>query len=802
MVGARRGEGGGYQASAKLPQAQSQCDAPANGTVSKQPLPSHNQAPRVNSIIHQSSPTHSGQRSSPSHDSSQSPVNTGDHVPATWDPTPVGGGPVDAWRKGGDKKIASSTLDSQAGPGAREDVVTSEQWPLAGMFTDAVFPPAVQSADDQQWAESEGDQKWAGSEVSVLDQPMTSEVTTVTNPLSEGLLSPLHHHSTTSTPTPSLDGTPRAILSPERASDSSVDDPAILQRGQKVNHSSGVHAERAPPGLTGAQKGFVGTTLDQLKPLAEFTMPEALGDSLPEGEGQISMTTALKCEPNPVDQLFSPFLSDVFSCEETQPCPQPPPTTTLTDPIPPPVTTVTVDSPRVKDQATEAFFPMAYPLENDVQTGQEEGPELGLLSRDADTLADKMVVFDVQHAPPTERPQIAKFSDGSSEDDSSISTIDSRIHKSESLQTSDHLPLPSATQAETASGSPPSNQSDRLATAQPDLSKEMSKTPSGILPSQPCPAKPVFPAGATPDFDEETLNVSNLSHTSNTSISSTPSSTEVLGEETSRRGSYEFADASSSTIMNDLDFLSDCFPALGRSYLGLLYQQCRGDVSTVVSRALVSSDHAMSTPYNMVFAYPLLGDESYAVMDENSSTVSSTSHTSDLQGQPHTLAEEEARADATEPALWLINYLRSDEEDRPADLDKDDDFGHLLDQEMPDLEDFEGLANIDQCIDDEEIARVLQEQLNLDVEPGDKRQPPSLKELAIKAQPQEQTRGSITTEGGGGEDANLVLKLSRSLAQQLQELFGSVSELLHIPGLLHESELYHCRLTFNLSQVS
>ncbi|CAI8010119.1 hypothetical protein GBAR_LOCUS6697 [Geodia barretti] len=196
---------------------------------------------------------------------------------------------------------------------------------------------------------------------------------------------------------------------------------------------------------------------------------------------------------------------------------------------------------------------------------------------------------------------------------------------------------------------------------------------------------------------------------------------------------------------SDLAFLKECFPDLSRPFLKKLLQQSDGNVEEAVSTALVSSVVSPTQPPvgagEMFNWSPLTVDPFYfggglnywglgSAFNDGSSAASMTS-------------ESEMEGGGGGEEVWA------------SDGD-------------------------DECMDDGEIARLIQEELDLEASSEE----PSLETLWKFAAGETERRGTEEED-----DENLVLRLSRSLASQLQQMFGSVDKHLPVEGELRDEDL-------------
>ena len=190
---------------------------------------------------------------------------------------------------------------------------------------------------------------------------------------------------------------------------------------------------------------------------------------------------------------------------------------------------------------------------------------------------------------------------------------------------------------------------------------------------------------------------------------------------------------------SDLAFLEECFPDLSRPFLKKLLLQSDGNVEEAVSTALVSSVVSPTQPPvgagDILFNWSSLAVDPFyyaggleywglgSAFNDRSSAASMTS-------------ESEVEGGGGGEEVWA------------SDGD-------------------------DECMDDREIARLIQEELDLEASSEE----PSLEKLWKFAAGETERRGTEEED-----DENLVLRLSRSLASQLQQMFGSVDKHLPVEG--------------------
>lgn len=202
---------------------------------------------------------------------------------------------------------------------------------------------------------------------------------------------------------------------------------------------------------------------------------------------------------------------------------------------------------------------------------------------------------------------------------------------------------------------------------------------------------------------------------------------------------------------SDLLFLVECFPDLSKQFLQLLLQQSQGNVEGAVSTALVSTvtsptqpvlPHDVGDIFGLALAYDQVYQQVQGRLDVQTSSMNGSSAAS-------VTSESDVEGGAN------------------GDLASED----------------------DECMNDEEIARIMQEQLNLAESEEASLQAVErivMQEREQRAEERRRKEEAQVTErallGEVQEDDNLVLRLSRSLASQLQRMFGSVEKHLTVEG--------------------
>lgn len=244
--------------------------------------------------------------------------------------------------------------------------------------------------------------------------------------------------------------------------------------------------------------------------------------------------------------------------------------------------------------------------------------------------------------------------------------------------------------------------------------------------------------------------------------------------------SFEDDELSVVSSETDLAFLMECFPDLDYSYLERLLMKNSGNVEETVSMALLSTTNAATS------LSPLHFNQVYF----SHAFVSQTSTDSELSTSS---GRDKTSCTSLEAALSMSGDGGGDVLDDTAN---DEEIARAL-QERLDEENSvaEGENHLKGSDNDEIVARALQKKLDHETDTGD-----GVLHLEGGGGDNE-FDGDKETHGGGvhyleganrgdyyyDEDENLVLKLTPSLAHQLQTLFGSVQEHLPFQGNIHTS---------------
>ncbi len=265
--------------------------------------------------------------------------------------------------------------------------------------------------------------------------------------------------------------------------------------------------------------------------------------------------------------------------------------------------------------------------------------------------------------------------------------------------------------------------------------------------------------------------------------------------------------------VTDMIFLMQCFPDLEEAYLCQLLARSDGNMEDTVSMALLSS--TMSAPITPLSGHTFFG-RAYETQTSGGSTISSLLTQDDLSAksaenliyesdensdvgshdQEGKSCDHQLNEDEKSHGLSQRSHDRSHNQDNAiADVVNDEEIARAL-QERLDEESVLKLGGtaVAQSEHDEQIARALQEVLN----EGDGSGGAGVTGGALHLENGPLEHVVEESEDGGSylekeeaarwsdnvdEEENLLLRLTPSLAQQLQNLFGSVQEHLPLNGI-------------------
>ena len=244
---------------------------------------------------------------------------------------------------------------------------------------------------------------------------------------------------------------------------------------------------------------------------------------------------------------------------------------------------------------------------------------------------------------------------------------------------------------------------------------------------------------------------------------------------------------------SDLLFLTECFPDAEPNYLYTILKMCKGSLKEALSVILVSHSSLMEGPADQSFAY-FDSQISTDTTDDASSTISSSASFTEQQHGYHGFGGQQLDS-SPEQQLTLQSKVDQVQGDQlKAIFSVGGDNKEESDVQEPVLVPF---FDEPQCANDEEIARALQEELDLEASSDQRSNQPAEEagtsvselEVAINQRDRSSSHGSDDTREAHGED--LELRLSASLARQLQVMFGPVTDKLPFDGMFHLNDHVH-----------
>ena len=296
----------------------------------------------------------------------------------------------------------------------------------------------------------------------------------------------------------------------------------------------------------------------------------------------------------------------------------------------------------------------------------------------------------------------------------------------------------------------------------------------------------------------------------------------------SPRGDRDTTDEAATTskeapdAQSDIGFLEECFPDLSQHFLSLLLHKCQGNVEEAVSTALLST--VSSPAHQPVFSagnncddiFGLFSDpvgafglplsslaylhsgqvlDSGGQLDPQTNSVNSSSVTSvTSESEAETGPDPNHLHDVPPEISW----------GEPSDLTSD-----VSEAEGSGL--FFIPSEDDECVNDEEIARIMQEQLNManseqaslrTVERLTREERERRAAHQTREEEEKETERALLVPPEEDDDDNLVLRLTRSLASQLQQMFGSVEDHLTLKGPLYTTSILPSIAEWNIQMLS
>ena len=247
----------------------------------------------------------------------------------------------------------------------------------------------------------------------------------------------------------------------------------------------------------------------------------------------------------------------------------------------------------------------------------------------------------------------------------------------------------------------------------------------------------------------------------------------------------------SSNWESDLLFLIECFPDLEPNYLSTLLKMCKGSLEGAISTILVSHSSIINGPADQSFMY-FDSQLSTDTTDDASSTISSASY-SELYSQTHGFGGQQLDSSPEQQTTTVQSKVDQMQGDKQKAI-------FLIGGESDDKNDIcepvlVPFFDEPECANDEEIARALQEELDHETSSDQQsNQEPTTgtsvsnrnMETVVDQRDRSSSHGSEDTHETHPStgDENLELKLSASLARQLQDMFGPVTDKLPFEGVI------------------
>ena len=251
---------------------------------------------------------------------------------------------------------------------------------------------------------------------------------------------------------------------------------------------------------------------------------------------------------------------------------------------------------------------------------------------------------------------------------------------------------------------------------------------------------------------------------------------------------------------SDLLFLIECFPDLEPNYLSTLLKMCKESLEGAISTILVSHSSLINGPADQSFMY-LDSQLSTDTPDDASSTISSASY-SELYSHTHGFGGKQLDSSPEQQTTTVQSKVDQIQDDRQKPI-------FSIGGESDEIREPVLVPYFDEpeCANDEEIARALQEELDHEASSDQQSNQEAAAgtsvgnmETAIDQRDQSSSHGSEDareTRPSTG-DENLELRLSASLARQLQEMFGPVTDKLPFEGMVILSFHHLLKITWRM----
>ena len=257
----------------------------------------------------------------------------------------------------------------------------------------------------------------------------------------------------------------------------------------------------------------------------------------------------------------------------------------------------------------------------------------------------------------------------------------------------------------------------------------------------------------------------------------------------------------SSNWESDLLFLIECFPDLEPNYLSTLLKMCKGSLEAAISTTLVSHSSQINSPAEEQSFVYFESQFSTDTTDDASSTISSASCSELYTSQTHGFGGQQLDSSPEQQTTTTASQYKVDPV--PSDRQKAIfSIGNESDERSDVVREPELVPFFDEpeCANDEEIARALQEELDHEASSSNQLQQSNqeattsaagsmsvsdhVAETAVERRDRSSSHGSEDTREPcpSAGDENLELKLSASLARQLQDMFGPITDKLPFEG--------------------
>lgn len=242
---------------------------------------------------------------------------------------------------------------------------------------------------------------------------------------------------------------------------------------------------------------------------------------------------------------------------------------------------------------------------------------------------------------------------------------------------------------------------------------------------------------------------------------------------------------------SDLLFLIECFPDLESVYLSTILKMCKGSLQGAISMILVSHSSQSVGPAEQSFMY-FDSQMSTDTTDDASSSISSASY-SELYSLTHGFSGQQLDSSPEQQTTTSRSNMADQEQGEQQKTiftvgEENDDRSDIHEPKLvPYFDEPE-------CANDEEIARALQEELDYEASSDQQLNKEATAtsggdhnlEIVQDQRDRSSSHGSKDAREPcpSTDDENLELKLSASLARQLQNMFGPITDRLPFEGII------------------